>query len=356
VTLAVEAAADLSAWLRVPAALGGYRAGWPERPLPQLRTFLDPARNAGLAGWRLAPMLARREGRVVGRLLAARPPGAEAVHFGFLALAEGEDEALAAMLDAASRFGGVPRVIGPLNPSLNHTAGALVAGFAPPFAIETPRNPPWLGAALERVGCTKLRDLLGFRLDAAALQDAAPPEGVAIERISALGLPRGFETIRRFYNAAWAENWGFAPVGAAEGAMIARLMRPLFLAGRGFVARAGEEVAGVVVLLPDINAVTDRLDGALPPRAWPALAGALMGRVASARIPLLGLAPGWRGTPRGRAVMDALLGAAGATARARGWRQLEVSWVLEDNAPMRGLMRRIGAREHRRWRLYARGG
>jgi hypothetical protein len=356
VSLAVAPAA-LAEWLAVPAALGGHRAGWPERPAAQLRAFLDPARNAGLAGWRLAPLLARRDGRPVGRLLAAQPPGAEAVHFGFLALAEQDDAALAVLLDAAAAFaaeGGARRLLGPLNFSLNHTAGALVAGFAPPFAIETPQNPSWLGPALERAGCAKLRDLLGFRLDPAALPEAAPPEGVAIERIGFGTLPRGFETIRRFYNTAWPANWGFSPVSAAEGAVIARLMRPLFLAGRGFVARAGEEAVGVIVLLPDVNAVTDRLDGTLPLRAWPALAGALLGRVGSARIPLLGLAPGLRGTPRGRAVMASLLGAAGATARARGWRSVEVSWVLEDNAPMRGLMRRIGARENRRWRLYAR--
>jgi hypothetical protein len=53
-------------------------------------------------------------------------------------------------------------------------------------------------------------------------------------------------------------------------------------------------------------------------------------------------------------VLAALLGEAGTLARARGWRHVEVSWVLEDNAPMRGLMRRVGAREHRRWRLFSR--
>jgi hypothetical protein len=357
VTLAIEAARELGEWLRVPETLGGHRAGWAERPHAQLRSILDRAKNPALAEWRLSPLIARRDGRAVGRLLAAQPLGAADAHFGFCAIAEQDDAALAALLDAAGAFaqaGSAARLLGPLNFSLNHTAGALVAGFEPPFAIETPQNPSWLAPMLERAGCVPLRDLLGYRLDPASLPPAAPPEGIAIERIGFATLPRGFEAIRRFYNAAWAENWGFSAVSAAEGAVIARLMRPLFWAGRGFMARANDEVLGAVVLLPDVNAVTDPLDGRLPPRAWPALAAALAGRVASARIPLLGLAAPWRGTPRGRAVMAALLGAAGATARARRWRSVEVSWVLEDNAPMRGLMRSLGAREHRRWRLFAR--
>jgi hypothetical protein len=353
VSLAVEEARDLAAWLRVPASLGGHRAGWAVRPDGQTRTMLDPARNPSLAAWRLAPLLARRDGRPVGRLLAARPVAGGVTHFGYLALAQGEAEALAALLDAAAGWGG-GGLVGPLDFSLNHTAGALVAGFAPPFAIETPQNPAWLAPLLERAGCAKLRDLLGYRLDAAALPAAPPPPGVAIERIGFGGLPRGFEAIRRFYNAAWAENWGFMAVSEAEGAVMARLLRPLFWAGRGLLAREAGEVVGLVVILPDVNAVTDPLDGTLPPRAWPALLRALAGRVGSARIPLLGLAPALRGTPRGQLVMAALLGAAGATARARGWRSVEVSWVLEENAPMRGLMRRIGAREHRRWRLFSR--
>lgn len=356
-TLAVEPAQGLDAWLRVPAALGGHRAGWAERPHAQLRAILDRTQNPALEGWRLAALIAHRGGQPAGRLLVAQPLGSAEAHFGFLSAAEADDAALAGLLDAAGGFaraGGASRLVGPLNFSLNHTAGALVAGFEPPFAIETPRNPASLGPMLARAGCAKLRDLLGYRLDAAALAPAAAPAGVVIERIGFAALPRGFEAIRRFYNSAWAANWGFSPVGAAEGAVIARLMRPLFLAGRGFLARAGGEVVGAVVLLPDINAVTDPLDGRLPPRAWPALAAALAGRVGSARIPLLGLAPAWRGRPEGRAVMAALLGAAGAQARARGWRSVEISWVLEDNAAMRGLMRRLGAREHRRWRLYAR--
>jgi hypothetical protein len=152
--------------------------------------ILDPARNPALAEWRLAPLLARRDGAPVARLLAAQPLGGGEAHFGYVAAAEEAGDALAALLERAASWGG-GGLVGPLNFSLNHTAGALVAGFAPPFGIETPQNPAWLGPMLERAGCTKLRDLLGYRLDAAALQAAAPPKGVVIERLGFATRPRG---------------------------------------------------------------------------------------------------------------------------------------------------------------------
>lgn len=375
----VATAAEAREFLLLPRRLGGWRAGWVMPPLFRTRLMFDPRRNGALSAWEVARFLAFREGRPVGRIAAALPKpaalppdpllayaggrpgpgwrregaGGEG-HFGFLAL-ERDPAVLGTLLDAAAawlRARGAERMSGPFSFTINHEAGALVAGFGLPGSIETPENPAWLPGMLERAGLSPAMDLLAFDLYPRPRAPRALPEGLRIRRIGALAWPRRAPSILRLFNEAWRGNWGFREVGPQEARTIARLMRPLALSGAVFVAEWQGEDVGVAALLPNVNEATDRLDGALPPAAWPRLAAAVLGRVASARMPLLGTVPSVRGRPVGHAAVDGLLDAANALAVKRGWRRVEVSWVLAENAAMIARMRREGAVETRRWRVW----
>lgn len=375
----VATAAEAREFLLLPRRLGGWRVGWVMPPLSRTRMMFDPRRNGALSAWEVARFLALREGRPVGRIAAALPKpaalppdpllayaggrpgpgwrregaGGEG-HFGFLAL-ERDPAVLGALLDAAAawlRARGAERMSGPFDFTINHEAGALVAGFGLPGSIGTPANPAWLPRLIEEAGLARATDLLAFDLHPRPGPRRPLPQGLAIRRIGALAWPRRAPAILRLFNEAWRGNWGFREVGPAEARTIARLMRPLALSGAVFVAEWQGEDVGVAALLPNVNEATDRLDGALPPWAWPRLAAAVLGRVASARMPLLGTLPSVRGGAVGRAAVDGLLDAAAALALRRGWRRIEVSWVLEDNAPMIARMTREGAVETRRWRVW----
>jgi hypothetical protein len=50
--------------------------------------------------------------------------------------------------------------------------------------------------------------------------------------------------------------------------------------------------------------------------------------------------------------MGALLAEAIGIAARRGWRRIEISWILEENAAMRNAMARLPAPETGRWRLW----
>jgi hypothetical protein len=50
--------------------------------------------------------------------------------------------------------------------------------------------------------------------------------------------------------------------------------------------------------------------------------------------------------------VGALLAEAVALAERRGWGRLEVSWILEDNAPMLAAMTRLRAPVTGRWRVW----
>ena len=375
----VRSAAEARAFLALPRRLGGHRAGWTMPLFSRTRLAFDPRRNGALAEWEVARFVAWRGGVPVGRISASLPkpaalppdpllaytggrPGAGWAregaggegHFGFLCL-ERDPAVLEALLSAAARWlraRGASRMSGPFSFTINHEAGALVAGFGLPRAIETPDNPAWLPGMIERAGLSPAMDLLAFDLYPRPRPPRALPEGLRIRRIGALSWPRRAPHILRLFNEAWRGNWGFRAVGEAEARSIARLLRPLALSGAVFVAEWQREPVGVAALLPNVNEATDTLDGALPPWAVPRLVSAVLGRVASARMPLLGTLPSVRGRPIGNAAVDGLLDAANALALRRGWRRIEVSWVLAGNAAMIARMKSEGAVETRRWRLW----
>src|SRR5206468_153052 len=142
--------------------------------------------------------------------------------FGFF---EAETVAVAGTLlstvEAWSRARGCTAVRGPVNPSLNESAGLLIEGFDDDPCLLMPYNPPRYAAFIESHGYVKVKDLLGWKLDLCA------PLGARIERLAdRLRRRRRDLTVRRvdlkaferdlalmngIYRSAWQDNWGFVP-------------------------------------------------------------------------------------------------------------------------------------------------
>jgi hypothetical protein len=58
------------------------------------------------------------------------------------------------------------------------------------------------------------------------------------------------------------------------------------------------------------------------------------------------------GTLIGSAIPLQLIGACRPGAAAFGFRSIELSWILEDNLPMRRILERIGARAYKTYRIF----
>ncbi len=332
------------------------------------RRFFDPKRNGVLQDHSVERFLARRNGRCVGRVAAGwrrggAPDGVGT--FGFLAL-ERDPEALSALLRAAGDWlaaRGAARLRGPLSLTINHEAGALVEGFGRPGMVRMPRTPDWLPAMLEgAAGLAPERDVLACTLTLAAERHRARFAALLARWPGAAGLRVRPVDRRRFddeirlvtalYNDAWADNWGSVPVGEAEAATIARVMRPLLRAGAILIAEWEGEPTGVLSLIPNLEEATEGLGGRLLPFGWWRVAKVLLGRGRSARVPMLGTARRFRHHPVSAMAAGALLDRAISLAAARGWENLEISWILDDNAPMLRTMARLPAPVTGRWRLY----
>ncbi|HUV86398.1 MAG TPA: N-acetyltransferase [bacterium] len=318
--------------------------------------------------WRHAEralFVARREGRVVGRVAAIQDDdyikfaGEPCGYFGFFE-AEEDGEAAAALWDAAAswlRGRGLTKFIGPMNPSTNEECAFLVEGFDRPPYIMMTHNPPYYAALAEEYGFRKARDLFAFvlgisparleRLERVAARARARDPGLTVRCVNLRDFAAELRLIREVYNRAWDDNWGFVPPTPEEFDSTADRLKSLAVPELVPIAFVDGEPAGFIVTIPNYNEVLAGMGGSLGPLS---LLKFLTGRrkIRSCRVMLFGVCPEYR--KRG---IDAVLMASNQRAALElGYREAEFSWVLEENEMTKRAAKMLGARPYKRYRIY----
>lgn len=365
----VRTKAELERFVRLPMRLNAGDPAYVAPLLMERREALSPKTNPFFDHAEVQFWLATRGGRDVGRIsaqidrLAPQTPGRIVGAFGLLA-AEDDAEVFAALLATAEawlRERGCTHALGPLNLSVNEEVGLLVDGFDTPPMVMMGHDPRYAAARLEAQGYAKAKDVYAFHV---ALDQGLPP---AAQRRVDRGLPPGVRLrpvdMRRFdeevalltsiLNDAWAGNWGFTPTTEAETRQLAKSLKPVIDPRLVWFAEVDGEAAAFIVLLPNVNEAIADLDGRLLPFGWAKLLWRLkVSRVKSLRVPLLGLRRTFERSARGRGLPFHLIDRAATEALALGYRTAEISWVLEDNRPMRHIAEAAGARVYKTYRLY----
>lgn len=361
--------AALDRFIRLPHALLRHDPAWVPPLLAERRAALSPKRNPWFRHGEAGFWIARRGGRDVGRIsaqedsLARDPDGERPAHFGLLA-AEDDPVVFAALLSAAEGWAaarGLRRMRGPFSLSINEQTGLLVSGFDTPPMLMMPHDPPHAGRRLEALGYRKARDLLAYLCDTSGRLPAAA------EKIVARGLPPGvtLRPLRRaelreevarliaIFNDAWSGNWGFMPFTTEEVAHMADELRPLVHERLVWFAEVEGHPAAFAVCLPNLNEAIRDLSGRLLPFGWAKLLWRLkVTGVRTARVPLMGVRRDLASGLLGRALPLFLVDALRREALALGIGRIEMSWVLEDNAPMRRMAEALGGRAYKTYRVY----
>jgi len=364
--LPVEDAHARDAFIRLPGQLARHDPAWIEPLLVERRQFLSPRHNPFFSHADVRLWLARREGRPVGRISAqidrlAPPAGGKRVGF-FGMLDAREEDVLAALFATAEdwlRAGGAGLVRGPFSLSINQSSGLLVHGFASPPFLMMEHHDPWLGPAVERMGYAGARDLVAYHVDiAGGLPDrlrAMAGRGGAAVRLRPIDRRRydaEIATVTGIFNDAWAGNWGFCPLTDAETEALAREIRPILAPDFVQIAEIDGVPVGFIVLLPNVNEAIAGLGGRLLPFGWARLLWRLKLRgVRSGRVPLMGVRREVAATGIGKLLPLRLIYALEGPARARGMHSIEMSWLLEDNWPVRRLIEAIGSPHYKTWRV-----
>jgi len=325
---------------------------------------LRPKKNPFFAHADVELLLAFRDGRIVGRIAAIDDHLHNQTHrdnlaaFGFFEAEDGE--AARALLDRVEEWAkqrGRSAVRGPLNPSLNESAGLLIDGFETDPMLLMPHNPPEYAAFIERAGYAKVKDLYAWLYD---LRLRLPPE---IERMADRMRVRHRMIVRPFnltqfaketgrlreiYCGAWENNWGFVPPTDDEFRRLANEMKPILDPKCAVCVEVDGRPVACAVAVPDINQALRGTDG----RLFPLGLIRLLGRkriIDQMRLLLLGVLPQYR-LPGLFPLLICELRKSITNGTRYVW--VEFSWVLEDNHDINKPVERLGAVRYKTYRIY----
>ena len=362
--VAVRNAAELKRFIRLPSAL---YAGDPNFVPPlemERRDALSPGRNPYFEHAEAQFYLAVRDGRDVGRISAqvdslVKDPSIG--HFGLLA-AEDDPRVFAKLLSTAEswlRERGRTRVLGPFNLSINEETGLLVDGFDTPPMIFMAHDPRYCAARLEQAGYARAKDLIAYLYNvdhdvppaARRLLNRHVPAGLKVRNIDMKNFTTEFDTVIEIFNDAWSGNWGFIPFTPAELKHMGKGLKPLLRPGiTAMVELHGRPIA-FSIALPNLNEAIRDFGGRLLPFNWLKLLLRLKRGTRTARVALLGIRRDLElGLLSGLIpylLIDKMRQGAPASMR-----EIELSWILEDNQPMRRVIESMGAVAYKTYRVY----
>jgi hypothetical protein len=361
----VSTPAQLSRFIRLPARL--YAAD--PRNVPPLelerRDAFTPGKNPYFEHAEAQFFIAVRDGRDVGRISAqidrlVNDP--EIGHFGLIA---GEDdvEVFAALFAAAEswlRAKGKSRVRGPFNLSINEETGLLIDGFDTPPMIFMSHDPRYAAARIEGQGYAKAKDVIAYLYDliqdlpdaARKLIDRHKPGGMSVRHLDMSRYEAEFDTVLEIFNDAWSENWSFVPFTKAEFRHLAKGLRPLLDPRLAAIVEMNGEPIGFGIMLPNLNEAIRDFNGRLLPFNWLKLLLRVKRGLATARVPLMGVKRSYSGGLRAGLVPFLIIDSMRNGARLRGIKQVELSWILEDNRPMRRIIESLGCVAYKTYRVY----
>jgi fermentation-respiration switch protein FrsA (DUF1100 family) len=366
----VEGARLLDAFIRLPERLHGDDPNY-IAPLHMERKDALTRKNPFFGHADVQFWLARRDGRFVGRItaqidhqaLSLRPdaPG----QFGMIA-AEDDPAVFAALLDTAAawlRERGMKRMQGPFNLNINEEIGLLVDGFDTPPMLLMGHDKPYLAARLEEQGLAKEKDVYAYIYDittdlpasARRLLNRPLPADITVRQLDFKRYNEEIRTVTDIFNDAWRDNWGFVPLNEIETDFLAKSLKPLLIPRlTSVVERAGIPV-GFLIGLPNLNEAIRDLNGKLLPFGWAKLLFRLkLAGVKSARVPLMGIRRSVTHDVIGSLLPFLLIDKVRTEAVKMGYKQVELSWILEDNMPMRRMNESLGGVAYKTYRIYDR--
>lgn len=352
-SLPVAIQSDSPNWIQ-PLALQSRQMWAPRHPL-----FKHAAATAWVA-MRSAKPVGRISAQVDSLQAACGRPGTG--QFGQLEAVD-DPAVFEALVRVAGRWlidQGMTEVTGPFDLSINQQCGLLVDGFEHAPMMMMPYNPPYYSARLEALGFEPAVETLAYRgspryelpVRIARLLTRMKSR-LEIRSVSRARIGSMAEPMRRIFNAAWAENWGFVPLTEVEFKHMVDEMKLLLRPGYVQVALVDGELAGFIVALPDLNELVADLNGKLLPTG----ALRLLWRIARkhsrrARIPLMGILPAHQQSFTGAAISYALIEAVRMSLIDDGIEETEQSWILADNHGMRSIVEAIGMQVAQRFRIY----
>lgn len=352
---------------------------WVPPLISERREFYNKDKHPFHKHAEVSMFLAKRNGETVGTTYAIENYKHNEFHTEKIGMFGGfetiDDQAVAnALLSKAAEWckaRGLTALRGPFNFSTNEECGLLIDAFD-----DTPRplmtyNPPYYQKLIETAGLKKAMDLLAYNLEVKDIQkgvDALPAKlkrvtdmlmkrnEIVIRKVEMKHLDAEIELLKKVYNSAWENNWGFVPMTEEEFEHLANGLKPVLDPDLIFIVEAKGKPIGFGLTLPDVNVPllyanpnpkTPEIFTLVRFMANLKLRRSMMKYV---RVIALGVIKEYRLTG-----VDGLLYRRTAEeVLKKGYNIGEFSWILETNAPMRNAIEGLGGKVYKTYRIYER--
>lgn len=359
---------DLGDFLRVPRLVFAGDPAWIASLDFMVREQLSP-RNPFFDHAEVALFTARKDDKLVGRISAQVDQEHLLRHkdatgfFGFFDTIE-DEEVAKALVGAAGdwlRTRGMKRMRGPFSLSINEEVGLLVHGFEWPPMVMTPHSTRYQGRLAEAAGLERVKDLLAWRY----VVDELPPRAtraweqiksypeVRLRTLSQKRLDEELSLVLEIQDDAWSDNWGHVSLTPAEARKAAQDLKLVLDDELAILAEIEGEPAGMCIAVPNLNEAIAGLGGSLFPLGWARLLWRLKVRhPRTARLFLLGIKKKFRNVKRYGALALAMIAEIAVRGRRVGIEWGELSWTLEDNAPVNLAIKSVRGTHYKTFRVY----
>ena len=356
---------DLKQFIYLPAELHRNHAKWMPPIYMDEWKYYDARKNRAFGYCDATMVLARQDGRLVGRAMGIvnrrhnEMTGERTARFACLETTEDRAvcHALLEHVETWARGHGMTKIIGPFGFNDQDPEGFLVEGFDHEPTIVTYFNFPWLIPMLESEGYAKEVDYVVYRIPV----PAKIPE--VYEKVAARIANRGhyralvftkksqlkpyIRPILGLMNETFVGIYGYSPLDAEEMEGLAKQYLPLLDPRFVHAVAKDDEVVGFIIAIPNLYEGIVKAKGHLFPFGFIHVLRAM--KRAKQLDLLLG---GIRAEHRGKGV-DTLLGAAMMRAAiAGGFDVMDSHHELETNTKVRAEMEKQGGVIYKRYRIF----
>lgn len=374
----ISSKADRTAFVDLAYRLNAADPNW----VPNLRSEeiskFTPGKNPFFEHAKVQLFLARRDGRIVGRIsahideLALKQPveqgmGPGTGNWGGIE-AEDEDTARALIARAEDwlREQGMTRVVAPMNLSVWEEPGIQTLGHDhPPMVMMAHHNAAYQGW-IERSGYNLAKTLRTFDID---VRHEYPPliqrvissgeknARIRIREVELKHFDRDAAIICDILNDAWSDNWGFVPFTPKEIEYTGKALKPLVQPSLIRIAEYDGEPVAFMMTLPDLNGVQMKVNKR---NGKPSIFGLIKlllwlrrPKPADMRVPLMGVRKKLQSSRLASQLAFMMIEYIRRASIAKfDAKRAEIGWVLEDNQGMVAIADAINSKVNREYAVY----
>jgi len=366
---------DFDAFIDLAYRLNKDDPNWVPPLRGEVVELLTPGKNPFHEHATMQLFLARRDGRVVGRIsahldhLALVQPVEQGMGpgTGNWGMMEAEDEAVMHALIAAAeawlKDQGMHRVLAPLSLSVWEEPGLLVEGSDHPPSVMMGHHPIRYKGWIESAGYQKAMSLKTYAL---RVDKGFPPivnrivemgernPRIRIRQLEKKDFASEAEIIIHILNDAWSNNWGFVPFTESEIQYAAKKLKPMMRNDLNMIAELDGRPVAFMLTLPDVNEVIKDINGKLFPFGWIKLLRWIRNpKPRTMRVPLMGVLKEFQSSRMASQLAFMMIEYIRRHAVGRyGATRSEIGWVLDDNQGMVAIANAIDSQMNKDYWVY----